>query len=50
MDKGWGFPGTIIAGDCPVCGSVVDKVAIDAAIYRIQEEKATAKCEKTWTD
>ena len=50
MDRGWGFPGTIVAGDCPVGGSVVDKVAIDAAIDRIQDEKATVKIEKTWTD
>ena len=34
MERASGLPGTMIAGVCPVLGSVVDKVAIDAVIYR----------------
>ena len=36
MERAWGLPGTIMAGVCPVLGRVVDKVAIDAAIYRMR--------------
>ena len=41
MERASGLPGTIIAGVCPVLGSVLDKVAIEAAM--VQDEKSIAQ-------